>query len=247
MRLLACATTAALALCGLAVPAGATATTVVYGYAWSDGADRLRVLPRSATLVRRSGYLLYRLKAIPKAKELKLDYSGAAYRRVTTACDLKETEGRVAVDRKGFGKTVCEPGDLAATLLRGPVPVRVHYSGGKAVQVSEFLTEAPKLSVVRGTVKRVDDRTVLFTRGGKTSKLGYTHVLSFSRVTARCDSGWLSGRPVNADRNGLGRKDCQAADFTGALKKLKHPVLVQIDYQPGSGQVFQVWEVFGDA
>jgi hypothetical protein len=240
-------TTAVLALCAFALPAQAQATRIVYGHAWADGSGHLRVLPQSATAVKRAGNVLYRLKAIPKAKELRLRYSGTDYRRVATACNLKETEGQISVDRNGFGRTSCGSSHLATTLGFGPVAVRVQYTGGKAVKVSEFLPYPSKLSLVRGTVKRVDDRTVLFTRGGKTVKLGYTHGLAFSRVTARCDAGWLTGRPVNADRDGLGTKGCRAADFAAALKKLAHPVLVQIDYQPVSGQVFQVWEVFGDA
>ncbi|MFB4291602.1 hypothetical protein ACBI99_28400 [Nonomuraea sp. ATR24] len=246
MRLLASATTA-LALCALsayAIPASAeTSPQVVYGYAWSDGAGHLRILPQSATAVRKS----YRLKAIRGAKELRLGYTKAAYLRVAVACGLKETEGRVALDAKNFGRTRCGAADLSDSLASGPVAVRVHHTGGQAVKVTEFLPYPSKLSVVRGTVKRAGDRTLLFTRGGTTVKLGYTHALAFSRVTSRCGAGWLTGRPVNADRDGLGTKHCGAGDFTAALKKLRHPVLVQIDYQPRSGQVFQVWEVFGDA
>ncbi|WP_049557241.1 hypothetical protein [Nonomuraea sp. SBT364] len=245
MRLLASATTA-LALCALsacATPVSAGTTRVVYGHAWADGTGHLRILPQSATAARKQ----YKLKAIPGAKELRLGYTKAAYLRVAVACHLKETEGHVALDAKNFGRTRCKPADLATGLASGPIAVRVHYTGRQAVKVTEFLPYPSNLSVVRGTVKRSGDRTLLFTRGGKTVKLGYTHALTFSRVTSRCDSGWLTGRPVNADRDGLGTKHCGAGDFTAALKKLRHPVLVQIDYQPRSGQVFQVWEVFGDA
>ena len=230
-----------------AVSSAVSSVAVVYGYAWADGTGHLRVLPGTITRVRRSGHPFYRLKDIPGARELRLGHSAAAYNRVTLTCDLKETEGRVAVDRTGFGTTVCDPIDLTASLQRGPVAVRVRHAGGEAAEVTEFLAEAGDPRLASGTIKRVDDRSVLFTMGAKTVRLGYTHALSFSRVTAGCDSGWLAGRPVNAGRDGLGRKDCQAADLTRALKRLRHPVSARVDYQPGSRRLFQVWEVFGDA
>ncbi|MFC5830477.1 hypothetical protein [Nonomuraea insulae] len=233
MRLLACAT--ALALSVPATPAAPTA--FVYGYAWPDGQGHLRVVPRSAAL-----------KAVAGAKELRLDYTGAAYGRITVACDLKETEGRANVDAKGLGRTMCKPADLAATLGRGPVPVRVEHRGGKATRVNEILVKDwPDPRLAKGTLKRVNDTTVLFATGGKTVKLGYAYTTTFSRTTARCGDGWLAGRPVNASQNGLGKKDCTWKDLTKALKGVRHPVLVKIDYTPGVDSLNQVWEIFGDA
>ncbi|MEQ4716722.1 hypothetical protein [Nonomuraea sp. B19D2] len=246
MRLLACAT--ALAMSFSAAPASAQATEVVYGYAWADGEGHLRIVPKSATFVRKDGFLGYRLKAVTKAKEVRLGYTRASYGRVTVACDLKETEGRVALDAKGLGRTACKPGDLDDALGRGPVPLRVEYRGANAVKVNEFLvTEWPGSRTARGTLERVNDTTVLFATGGKQVKLGYTYATSFHRTTARCRDGWLAGEPVNADKKGLGKKSCTSADLTRALKTVKHPVLVKIDYTPGVDGVNEVWEVFGDA
>ncbi|GAA3234092.1 hypothetical protein [Nonomuraea helvata] len=246
MRLLAC--TAALAMGCFAVPAHAEATKVVYGYAWADGTGHLRVVPKSAAFVRKDGFVGYRLKAVTGAKEVRLGYTRASYGRVTVACDLKETEGQVALDAKGLGRTACKPGDLDDSLDRGPVPLRVEYQGSRAVRINEFLVQGwPAARTARGTLKRVNDSTVLFATGGKQVKLGYTYATSFHRTTARCQDAWLAGKPVNADKNGLGKKSCTAADLTRALKTAKHPVLVKIDYTPGVDGVNEVWEVFGDA
>ncbi|NUW35354.1 hypothetical protein HTZ77_28555 [Nonomuraea sp. SMC257] len=272
MRLLAHAT--ALALCALlcapampaaasaradtAAQAGATAradttaqagttarakTEVVFGYAWADGAGTLRVTPRAAAYRKP----LHRFTALAGARPLRLAYTGAAYRRVTVACDLKETEGQVAIDRQGRGTTRCTPDDLADSLRRGPVPVRVEHRDGRAVTVSEVLAQPSPSRVVRGTLRRAGDSAVLFTRAGRTVWLGRTGAVSFSRVTRRCGDGWLAGAPVNADRNGLGRKACTAADLDKALKGAGHPVAVQVDYVPITEEVQQVWEVYGDA
>jgi hypothetical protein len=249
MRLFVCATAAALALSAFTAPAqAAAATKVVYGYAWADGQDHLRIVPKSATFVKQKGFRGYRLKAIPGAKELRLDYSGAAYRRVTVACDLKETEGRVALDAKGLGRTACEPGHLADALERGVAPLRIEYRGGKAVKVNEFLVgNWPNSRTARGTIKRINDTTVLFETGGKKIKLGYSYTTYFYRVTKRCLDGWLAGRPVNADRNGLGKKACSAGDLTKALTSVKHPVPAQLHYSAEVGGIDEVWEVYGDA
>ncbi|GAA2652854.1 hypothetical protein [Nonomuraea recticatena] len=232
-----------------AVPAGlpaagaSAAAKVAYGFAWSDGKGVLRVTPAKATLVKEHGILRYKLKAVAGAKEIRLDYTKSAYSRVTVACDLVETEGRVALDAKGLGRTKCTPADLAFTLQRGPAPFKVEHSGGKAVKVSEFLTDWGNPRSAFGTIKRVNDTTVSF----KGIKLGYTHAIGFYRVTAKCSSGWLTGKPVNASRDGLGQKPCTAADFTKVLKAQKHPVLVKADYNPLSGELIEVWEVYGDA
>ncbi|MCF6470793.1 hypothetical protein FAF44_20700 [Nonomuraea sp. MG754425] len=248
MRLLVpSATAAALALGALAAPFGgpADAATAVYGFAWADGQGHLRIVPKSATRATRQSFTL---KARAKAKELRLGYAGAAYRRVTTACDLKETEGRVAVDANGLGRTTCEPADLTDTLARGPVPVRAEYRHGEATRINEILVGdwgSPRTA--RGTIKRVNDTTVLFQSGSTKIKLGYTYTTAFYRTTAGCGDGWLAGRPVNADRNGLGRKQCGWTDLTKALKAARHPVLVKVDLTPGVGALNEVWEVYGDA
>ncbi|GAA2211241.1 hypothetical protein GCM10009850_067000 [Nonomuraea monospora] len=217
----------------------------MYGFAWADGKGHLRIVPKTAA---RDSRVTYTLKSLPKAKELHLDYTRAAYGRVTVACDLKETEGRVAVDAKGLGRTKCKPAHLADQLGRGPVAVRVEHAGGKATRVNEILVGdwgTPRTA--RGTIKRVNDTTVLFATGGKTIKLGYTYTTAFHRTTARCGDGWLTGRPVNADKNGLGKKQCAWTDLTKALKGVKYPVLVKVDYTPGVNSLNEVWEVFGDA
>ncbi|NUR83156.1 MAG: hypothetical protein HOY71_03605 [Nonomuraea sp.] len=240
MRLfLACA--AALTLCATAQPA--SATSVAWGYAWSDGATGLRFTPRLATYHKP----VHTLKTIKGAKELRLDYSAAAYRRITVACDLKETEGSVAIDAQGLGKTRCKPSDLTASLQRGYVPVRVEYSGTKATKVTEFVPGVVPAIVADGTIKRIDDRTIAFTRKGKTIRLRYSFDASFLRVTAGCGDGWLTGKPVNADRNGLGRKGCSAADLTKVLRGVRYPVLARLDYEPMSGAVREVTEWFRDA
>ncbi|GAA2868955.1 hypothetical protein GCM10020220_067910 [Nonomuraea rubra] len=162
MRLLVAFATAAAAV---SLSAPAEAATAVYGFAWADGKGHLRLVPKSAT---RASKTFYTFKALPKGKELRLDYTRAAYGRVTVACDLVETEGRIAVDAKGLGRTKCGPGDLTDTLARGPQPVRVEYRGGKATRVNEVLISGwgtPRTAT--GTIKRVNDTTVLFTTGGQ--------------------------------------------------------------------------------
>ncbi|MGP3957461.1 hypothetical protein ACTWPT_15790 [Nonomuraea sp. 3N208] len=247
MRLLAGAII--LALGSVAVPAEAAATKVVYGYAWADGTGRLRIVPKSSSFVKgQGGFAGYRLKPVSGAKEVRLDYTKATFGRVTVACDLKETEGRIAVDGKGLGRTACKPGHLAAELQRGVKPLRVEYRSGKAVKINEFLVSNwPNSRTGRGTIKRVNDTTVLFATGGKTIKLGYSYSTALYRVTARCLDGWLAGEPVNADKNGLGKKSCSAADLAKVLKSQKHPVLVQLHYSPEVGGIDEVWEIYGDA
>ncbi|MGP3913966.1 hypothetical protein [Nonomuraea sp. 10N515B] len=247
MRLLAGA--AILALGSVALPAEAGATKVVYGYAWADGKGLLRIAPKSATFVKgQGGFVGYRLTSVSGAKEVRIDYTKAPFGRVTVACDLKETEGRIAVDGKGLGRTACKPGHLAAELQRGVKPLRIEYRSGKAVKINEFLvSDWPNARTGRGTIKRVNDSTVLFATGGRTLKLGYSYSTALYRVTARCRDGWLAGDPVNADRNGLGKKSCSAADLTRVLKSQKHPVLVQLRYSPDVGGIDEVWEIYGDA
>lgn len=50
---------------------------------------------------------------------------------------------------------------------------------------------------------------------------------------------------VRHDR--LGTKECTTSVFTKVLKKVRYPVLAKVDYNPGTGQLLQVWEVFADA
>ncbi|MBN6051248.1 hypothetical protein JYK22_04825, partial [Nonomuraea sp. RK-328] len=219
-------------------PADTTArarAAVVYGYAWADRAGTLRITPRAATYRKP----LHRFTALAGAQPLRLSYTGAVYRRVTVACDLKETEGRIAIDRGGRGTTRCTPDDLAESLRVGPVPVRVEHRVGRAVTVSEVLAQPSPSRVERGTLRWAGDSAVLFTRAGRTVRLGHTGAVSFSRVTRKCRDGWLAGAPVNADRNGLGRKACTAADLARALKAAGHPVLVQVDYVPLTEEVQQ--------
>jgi hypothetical protein len=250
MRLLACATVFALgAFVVPAVPAeAATSTKAVYGYAWADGKGHLRIVPKSATLVKEKGFTGYRLKPISGAKEVRLDYTKATFGRVTVACDLKETEGQVALNAKGLGRTACKPGHLADELGRGVTPLRIEYRGGKAVKINEFLVPNwPNSRNAQGTIERVNDTTVLFETRGKKIKLSYSYITYFYRITARCRDGWLAGKPVNADRNGLGQKSCTAADLTKVLKSEKHPVLVQLRYSAEVGGIDEVWEIYGDA
>ncbi|MEU4508049.1 hypothetical protein AB0G05_01005 [Nonomuraea wenchangensis] len=251
-RSLACATAAVLAAGAFAVPARAatpsTSPKVAYGYAWPDGKGHLRIVPKSATLVKQQGFLGYRLKTLAGAEEVRLDYTRAAVGRVTVACDLKETEGQVALDAKGLGRTRCKPADLAAALGRGATPMRVEYQDGRAVRVNEILiSNWPNSRTARGTIERVDDRTVLFATGGKTYKLGYSYMTYFYRTTARCKDGWLAGRPVNAGRDGLGKRACGPDDLARALRSVEHPVLAKLRFSPEVGGVDEVWEVYGDA
>ncbi|SDI83088.1 hypothetical protein [Nonomuraea jiangxiensis] len=248
MRPLAYAITFALSTSVVPAQAASAPPAPVYGYAWPDGQGHLRIMPRSATPLHGRGHVQYTIKSLNGAKELRLDYTGASYGRVTVACDLKETEGRVAVDREGLGRTRCEPADLADALARGPVPVRVEHQDGKATRINELLVaERPDPRTARGTISRINDTTVLFATGATRIRLGYTYATGFQRTTARCGDTWLAGRPVNADRNGLGKKNCTSAELTKALKTVKHPVLVKIDYTPGADSLNHVWEIYGDA
>lgn len=228
--------TAALVLGTITTPT----STTVYGYAWLDGQGAMRITPVAATLVTKQNIPRYALKAIPHAKEVKLDYSGADYRRLTLACDLKETEGRLALDSRGLGKTRCAPSDLDFALTLQPTPVRVVYSGGKATKVNEFLPAKYYTKTAKGMISRVDGDTIAFKR----LNLSYNWQLTFNRVTAKCQDGWLTGKPVNADDDGLGTKGCTYKDFSRALK---HPSLAVVHYNPFSNQLLSVWEVFGDA
>ncbi|MEU5868974.1 hypothetical protein ABZ815_47955 [Nonomuraea sp. NPDC047529] len=248
MRLLIHATAVGLVLGGLALPAhAATATATaksVYGYAWADGKGALRIVPMKPAKVRRGGNVLYKLTPVTGAKELRLDYTRAAYSRVTTACDLKETEGRVALDRDGLGRTACKPAQLTTGFLEGAVPLRVEYEGGKAVKAQEFLLDAwPEPVTARGSITRIDDATLLFSTGGKQIKLGYTYLTSFYRATARCGDRWVSGRASGVDKRGLGKLPCESTDLAKALKGAGRAVQAQVSYTPDANSAVEVWEV----
>ncbi|WP_157249391.1 hypothetical protein [Nonomuraea typhae] len=227
---------ASLAVAALATPAQAATSQTVYGYAWADGTNTLRITPITAT---RDGKR-YRLATKTGAKELRLGYGGAAFRRLTVACGLKETEGRTAQDAAGLGTTRCTPKDLAFTLQLGPNPVKITYSGGKAIKVSEFQPAQWYTKSAKGLIKRVDADTVSL--GAR--HLTYTWRLTFNRVTAKCADGWLTGEPVNADQGGLGTKGCTNKDFGKVFKGAK---LATVHYNPFSNELLSVWEVFGDA
>ncbi|SDJ53248.1 hypothetical protein SAMN05421874_102121 [Nonomuraea maritima] len=232
-----------------ATQTAASPSGVVYGWAWSDGQGHLRIVPKAESFVKQSsGFTGYQLKDVPGAEEVRLDYGAATFGRVTVECGLKETEGNVALDAKGLGRTACTPADLTDGLERGPVALRAEYRTGKATRINEILvSDWPDLRTATGTIQRVNDTTVLLSTGGKQVKLGYSFATAFYRTTAGCGDGWLTGRPVNADKDGLGKKQCSADDLTAALAKLHDPVRVKVDYTPGVDSLEQVWEVFGDA
>ena len=245
MRLLVCATAlSATALCALAIPADATSTKTVYGCAWSTGATGIRITPMAATYRKP----LHTFKAVPGAKELRLDYAKAAFRRVTVACDLKETEGaRGDSTARAWAPPSAEPRDLTADLASGPSAVRVSTAAprpSRSVKCSPTgPIPAPPAARSSGSTT---PRSCSPRRAGRL-KLGYTNLMTFGRTTRRCGDGWLAGKPVNADRHGLGKKPCQSRDFTKALKSVGHPVLVQVDYVPHVQRTLRVREVFGDA
>ncbi|WP_433257809.1 hypothetical protein ACQPYK_21575 [Streptosporangium sp. CA-135522] len=239
-------TAAALAVCatGLAAtPAIASTSEVFYGFAWADGADTLRITPMKATLVKGRGVPRYKLTSVAGAGERRLNYAGVDFRRTTAECGLKENEGVVKLDGKGLGTTRCRAGDLTFALGLGPVPVRV--SLGTTKRIHELLATPSDAKTAYGTIKRHNDTTVVFAKDGRSVKLGYTALL-FSRVTGKCGDAWLADH-VNAGRDGLGTKGCTTPAFTKVVKGAEHPVLAKVDYNPRSGQLLQVWEVFGDA
>ncbi|MEV0584253.1 hypothetical protein [Nonomuraea sp. NPDC050310] len=227
----------------LSAPAAAP-TQTLYGVAWADGAGHLRITPMTATYGKPKGQpARYALKHKKGAKEIRLDYTGAAFSRVYVECHLKESEGQFNLDKQGFGKTRCPAKDIGWALALGPETVRIEYRGGKAIRVREFLNFDFASKTQRGQLKRLDDNTLLF--NGR--KLGYNGHLTFYRVTAKCNAGWLTGEPVNADRNGLGKKACSAADLNRALKGHKYTWLAQVEYYDVLGMALVVREVFGDA
>ncbi|ETK35347.1 hypothetical protein [Microbispora sp. ATCC PTA-5024] len=221
--------------------AGTTAATakVLYGFAWADGPHTLRITPLAPHLVKSGHVPTYTFSPIPGAKERRVDYSGADFRRVTSACDLKETEGVVKVDGKGLGRTRCTASELAFVLQLGPAPVRI--SLGSKVLVQEVLAPATKTKTATGTIKRVNDHAVTFSQGGKTVKLGYTS-LSFNRVTKRCDDRWLANR-AHVSHSGLGTKACDETSFTKALKSAAKPVRAKVYYDSLRGSLMEAWEV----
>jgi hypothetical protein len=212
---------------------------VIYGFAWADGTGTLRITPAKATLDRREGPPRYTFRPIPGAQERQIDYSRVDFRRITSECGLKETEGVVKLDAQGLGTTRCKPSDLDFALSLGPTPVKISLDTTESIR--EVLAAPGDSKTDSGTIQRVNDTTVLFTKGKTSIKLGYTDLL-FSRITGSCGAAW-SADHVNAGKNGLGDKICTGADFTTALKSLQHPVSAKLDYIPLSGQLNEVWEV----
>nr|BFE84480.1 hypothetical protein GCM10020093_070810 [Planobispora longispora] len=197
-----------------AAPAGSAPSEALYGFAWADGPSTLRITPAKATPVKQHGIVRYKLTPIPGAKERRIGYAGADFRRITAACDLKETEGVVKLDKKGLGKTRCGEDDLSFVLSLGPAPVRI--STGAVPRVHEFIALPTRAKTAFGTVKRVNDTTVVFAKGRSRTTLHYT-LLDFRRATKRCGDSWLANH-VNADRDGLGTKACGTRSFTKAVK-----------------------------
>ncbi|WP_433416459.1 hypothetical protein ACQP1V_40230 [Microtetraspora malaysiensis] len=233
----------------------AASTRTVYGFARPDGAGAMIVSPRKAT---RTG-TRYRLLPIASAKELRMAYgSSLDYRRVTTACDLKETEGSVAIDAKGIGTTRCTGKDLSFTLSLGPVPVVVTYdpATGAATRVREILNplDAPTsafgmASGGRGAVtftpykvKRVPNMGYSFMKkAGAPIALPYNGMVVFYRTGRSCADN--SQQPTTTDRNGVGTRRCTAADLTRALRALK-TIQVKVDYMKASRELMEIREIY---
>ncbi|GII95724.1 hypothetical protein [Sinosporangium siamense] len=239
----ACAT---LTLCATVLPvssASAATSDVVYGYAWSDGPSTLRVAPAKAKIKRVKGVApQHELTPIARALERQIDYTDVDFRRVTAKCDLKETEGVAKVDRDGLGTTPCKAADLAFALELGPVPVRFTppaTAGGRPV-IHELLTPPRDQKSAYGTLKRHNNTTVIFQRGKSSAKLGYT-IVTFNRTTKGCADAWAAGTR-NAGPGGLGTKLCDTRALTKTLKRSTAPVCAKVDYDPVSGQLFQIWE-----
>lgn len=245
--LIAAAVTVLAASTLMATPAAATAKTpaktqTIYGYAWADGSNHLRITPAKARLVTQHGVRRYQLTTVAGAKERRIFTDGVRFRRITTACDLKETEGRIRQDKKGLGTTDCDALDLKFVLSLGPAPVKITITPSLTT-VAEFLAVPTNPVTAYGTMKRVDDRTVLFKRPGKAAvKLRYTH-LGFNRVTKSCSDGWTANVPN--EEAGIGTKPCSATAFRNAIRHAG-PVTVKAYYQPVSGHLWEVWEALGD-
>nr|WP_062335642.1 hypothetical protein [Herbidospora sakaeratensis] len=227
----------------MAAPAAATAKTqTIYGYAWADGSNHLRITPAKAKLVTQHGVRRYKLTTVPGAKERRVFTDGVRFRRITTACDLKETEGRIRQDKKGLGTTDCDALDLKFVLSLGPTPVKITITPSLTT-VAEFLAVPTNPVTAYGQLTRVDDRTVLFKRSGRAAvKLRYTH-LGFNRVTKSCSDGWTANVPN--EEAGIGTKPCSATAFRKAIRHAG-PVTVKVYYQPVSGHLWEVWEALGD-
>ncbi|WP_067182709.1 hypothetical protein [Microtetraspora niveoalba] len=236
--------------------ARAAQTRTVYGFARPDGAGAMIVSPRKAT---RKGKR-YRLTPIASAKEVRVTFDASVdYRRVTTACDLKETEGAVAVDAKGLGTTRCTDEDLEFTLGLGPVPVMVTYdpSTGAATRAREFLYPPDDPVAAFGTASLGGRGVVTFTpykvrrvptmgyafgkKAGAPITLPYNGKVVFYRTGRSCKDN--SQQPTSADRNGLGTRPCTAADLTRALRAIK-PMQVKVEYLTASRELMEIREVF---
>ncbi len=233
---------AASALIATPATAASAKTQTIYGYAWADGSNHLRITPAKAKLVTSSGIRRYKLTSVAGAKERRIFTDGVRYRRITTACDLKETEGRIRQDKKGLGTTDCDALDLKFVLSLGPQPVKITITPSLTT-VAEFLATPTNPVTAYGSMKSLDSRTVVFYRPGKKAiKLRYTG-LGFNRVTKSCNDGWTANVPN--EEAGIGTKPCNAAAFRKAIKNTG-PVKVKAYYQPVSGHLWEVWEALGD-
>ncbi|GIH69555.1 hypothetical protein [Sphaerimonospora thailandensis] len=243
-----------------AAPAQASSPRIAYGWAWPDGAGKLRIVPRAAKLVTMHyGIKSYRLKPLAGAKEIRLDYSSASFYRTSVTCDARDNGGKYAVSAKGLGKTACAPGDLAFIFTLGPTLVRIAYDGTKATTIHQFWpgVATERLKTAFGALRYLGDGTpgpsisgiVSFTpEGGQPMKLGYDEMAGFTRITEVCSADWLTGGdPRNADGEGVGSIACNARQMTAVLKRLKHPVLVKVSYSPLAGGISRLWEVSREA
>lgn len=231
-------------------------TSTVYGFARADGPGTMIISPRRATRDKNR----YRVEAIRSAGDVRVTFAPSLdYRRITVACDLKETEGKIAIDAKALGATRCAANDLDFTLSLGPVPVRVTYdpASGAAVQAQEFLYPPDDPRTAFGTiapagkgavqftpyaVKRVPSMGYSFTKkSGEPITLPYTGTMIFFRVGRSC--GDNSVQPTSTDRDGIGMRQCSSTDLAGALGALKE-MQVKVDYLAASGEVMEIHEVY---
>ncbi|GLW97609.1 hypothetical protein [Microtetraspora sp. NBRC 16547] len=231
-------------------------TRTVYGFARPDGTGAMIISPRKVQLKSKR----YQVRPLVSAKDVRVTFGRSLdYRRVTTACDLKETEGKVAIDAKGLGTTRCTDKDLSFTLGLGPVPVKVTYDPGTgaATQAREFLyaPQDPRTAFGEVTpsgagavvftpyaVKRVPKTGYSFTkRSGAPVTLVYTGLTPFFRVSATCADE--SFQPTNADSDGVGTLQCRNTDLARVLGARKE-MQVKLDYLPASGEIAEVREVY---
>ncbi|WP_214413634.1 hypothetical protein [Sphaerisporangium fuscum] len=266
LRIVMTAAAAALALGGLAVaPASAAGragseSQVAYGVARPGAAGGLTVSVRSAAFGTADRFAAYWLGAVRPAKTLKLTFgSSVDYRRITTACDLKETEGHVNMDGVRLGATRCHASDLTDTLKLGALPVRVAYdpATGAVSQVRELLAfvERPKLLTSFAQVTgftasslTVQPTTVNKKTAGSPLRIDYTEGMTFYRTSATCSgNGGVLGDVSKADKNGLGTTRCTPLDMYAALKRLKRTGhdranWIKVVFDPAGPMAVKVYE-----